>query len=32
MDRTERLTVLVAANLAATALRFTLLRLAMHHR
>ncbi|MGY0005375.1 glycosyltransferase [Micromonospora sp. I033] len=30
--RALELTVLVAANLAATALRFTLLRLAMHHR
>ncbi|MET8838161.1 bifunctional glycosyltransferase family 2/GtrA family protein [Micromonospora sp. NPDC004540] len=30
--RAVELTVLVAANLAATALRFTLLRLAMHHR
>ncbi|MET8912385.1 bifunctional glycosyltransferase family 2/GtrA family protein [Micromonospora sp. NPDC004551] len=30
--RVLELTVLVAANLAATALRFTLLRLAMHHR
>ncbi|MEU4371704.1 glycosyltransferase [Micromonospora chersina] len=30
--RALELTVLIAANLAATALRFTLLRLAMHHR
>ncbi|WFF04946.1 glycosyltransferase family 2 protein [Micromonospora sp. WMMD1076] len=31
-DRALELTVLVTANLAATALRFLLLRLAMHHR
>ncbi|MFF5216860.1 glycosyltransferase [Micromonospora sp. NPDC000442] len=31
-DRAVELAVLVAANLAATVLRFTLLRLAMHHR
>ncbi|MCZ7475153.1 MULTISPECIES: dolichyl-phosphate beta-glucosyltransferase [unclassified Micromonospora] len=31
-NRALELTVLVAANLAATALRFLLLRLAMHHR